>query len=169
MRTRNSPNRMGIWMTRGPRQPTGFTPPSRYRRMVSWETRWRSFPYLSWISRILGCRSVIARICLSCLIVRGRVTSRTITVKTMIATPMLLKQMVYNTTSRFNKGRIIISRQRSSTPKGSYLALRAVRSTCPGTRPEARPHVRKVAVCSFRFSCIPCSRSASTTFAPGRP
>ena len=64
----------------------------------------------------------MARICLSCLMVRGRVSRRTMIVKTMIATPMFLKQMVYSTTSRFNMGRIIISRQRSSIPKDSYLA-----------------------------------------------
>ena len=85
---------MGIWMTSGPRHPTGFTPASRYSRMVSCDTRCRSLPNRSWISRIRGCRSVIARICLSCLMVSGRVTRRTITVKTMIARPMLLKQMV---------------------------------------------------------------------------
>ncbi len=44
MSTRNSPNNTGIWMTRGPRHPTGLTPASRYIRMVSWETRWRSRP-----------------------------------------------------------------------------------------------------------------------------
>ena len=54
--------------------------------------------------------------------VRGSVTRRTITVKTMMAMPMLLKQMVYSTTSRFNMGLMIISRQRSSIPKGPYLA-----------------------------------------------
>ena len=59
----------------------------------------------------------MARICRSCLMVSGRVTRRTITVKTMIAMPMLLKQMVYSTTSRFNMGLIMISRQRSSIPK----------------------------------------------------
>ena len=62
------------------------------------------------------------RICFNCLMVSGRVTRRTITVKRMIATPMLLKQMVYSTTSRFNKGLMIISRHRSSIPKGAYLA-----------------------------------------------
>ena len=34
------------------------------------------------------------RICFSCFIVSGSVIRRTMTVKTMIATPMLLKQMV---------------------------------------------------------------------------
>ena len=37
--TRNKPIRMGIWMINGPKQPTGFTPLSRYSRMVSWEIR----------------------------------------------------------------------------------------------------------------------------------
>ena len=35
MRTRNRPIRMGNWTTSGPRQPTGLTPDSRYRRIVS--------------------------------------------------------------------------------------------------------------------------------------
>ncbi len=60
--TRNSPIRMGIWTTIGPRQPKGLTPASRYRRMVSWETRDRSLPYWSWISFILGCSRLMARI-----------------------------------------------------------------------------------------------------------
>ena len=92
--TRKRPNNIGICITRGPRQPTGLTPASRYIRIVSCDTRWRSLPYRSWISRILGCRSIIARICRNCLMVSGSVTRRTMTVKTMIATPMLLKQMV---------------------------------------------------------------------------
>ncbi len=41
--TRNNPIRMGICTTSGPRQPMGFTPASRYIRMVSWEIRLRSF------------------------------------------------------------------------------------------------------------------------------
>ncbi len=60
-----------------------------------------------------GWRSIIARICRNCLMVRGSVTSRTMTVNTMMAIPMLLKQMVYSTTNRFNMGRMMISRQRS--------------------------------------------------------
>ena len=40
--TRNSPIRMGICTTSGPRQPMGLTPASRYMRMVSCDTRARS-------------------------------------------------------------------------------------------------------------------------------
>ena len=40
--TRNRPIRIGIWTIRGPRQPIGFTPLSRYSRIVSWDMRWRS-------------------------------------------------------------------------------------------------------------------------------
>ena len=47
IRTRNSPIRMGICTTNGPRQPTGLTPASRYIRIVSWEMRLRSFLYRS--------------------------------------------------------------------------------------------------------------------------
>ncbi len=45
--TRNKPIRMGIWTIIGPRQPKGLTPASRYRRMVSWDTRDRSLEYRS--------------------------------------------------------------------------------------------------------------------------
>ncbi len=45
--TRNSPIKTGIWTIIGPRQPSGLTPASRYRRMVSWETRDRSLEYRS--------------------------------------------------------------------------------------------------------------------------
>ena len=47
IRTRNSPIRMGICTTNGPRQPMGLTPASRYIRMVSCEMRPRSFLYRS--------------------------------------------------------------------------------------------------------------------------
>lgn len=46
-------------MTRGPRQPTGLTPASLYRRIVSWEIRARSLANRRWIALILGCSSVI--------------------------------------------------------------------------------------------------------------
>ena len=52
--TRNRPNRIGIWTTMGPRQPTGLIPASLYRRMVSWDTRARSPLNLSCTSFILG-------------------------------------------------------------------------------------------------------------------
>ena len=147
---------MGIWMTRGPRHPTGLTPASRYIRIVSCDTRWRSRPKRSWISRIRGCRSVMARICLNCLMVSGKVKRRTMNVNTMIATPMLLKQMVYSTTSRFNMGRMIISRQRSSIPKGPYLA------TLDGL--NFRPQIRRFVFLPDRISGSP--RRGSSTRAP---
>ena len=93
-------------------------------------------------------------ICFSCLMVSGRVIKRTRIVKTMIAMPMLLKQMVYSTTSRFNMGLMIISRQRSSIPKGPYLA-----SCLIGEAGSLRRTI----------SCIACSHSASTISVPGPP
>ena len=45
--TRKRPIRMGIWTIIGPRQPKGLTPASRYNRMVSCDTRDRSFEYRS--------------------------------------------------------------------------------------------------------------------------
>ncbi len=63
----------------------------------------------------------MARICRSCLMVSGSVTNRTITVNRMMAIPMLLKQMEYSTTSTFNMGRMIISRQRSPISNEPYL------------------------------------------------
>ena len=45
--TRNNPMRIGICTISGPRQPIGFTPLSRYRRIVSWDTRCRSPAYRS--------------------------------------------------------------------------------------------------------------------------
>ena len=92
--TRNSPISTGIWTIIGPRQPNGLTPASRYRRMVSWETRDRSLEYRSCISFSFGCNALMARICLSCFNVRGIVTSRMKAVRTMIANPILLKRMV---------------------------------------------------------------------------
>ena len=75
----------------------------------------------------------MARIWRNCLMVRGSVTRRTMTVNTMMAMPMLLKQMVYRTTNRFNMGRMIISRQRSP-----------ISSKGPASLPEpvARPAVQ---------------------------
>ena len=75
----------------------------------------------------------MARIWRNCLMVRGSVNSRTMTVNTMMAMPMLLKQMVYRTTNRFNMGRMIISRQRSPISSKGPASL-------PG--PVARPAVQ---------------------------
>ena len=56
----------------------------------------------------------MARICLTCRTVRGSVTNRTKRVNRMIAMPILLKLMTYNTTSVFSIGRIITWVQRKS-------------------------------------------------------
>ena len=102
---------MGICTTNGPRQPMGLTPASRYMRMVSWETRARSLRYLSWISRILGCRVLMARICRTCFRVSGSVTTRTRTVSRMMAMPIWLKLITYNTIRVLSIGRMIASFQ----------------------------------------------------------
>ncbi len=102
---------MGICTTNGPRQPMGLTPASRYIRMVSWETRARSLRYRSWISRIRGCRVLIARICRTCFRVRGRVTTRTRTVSRIMAMPIWLKLTTYNTIKVLSMGRMIASFQ----------------------------------------------------------
>ena len=81
---------MGNWMSRGPRQPTGLTPASRYIFMVSWESLLESPLYLSRSFCILGCRAVMARICRICLRVRGVVRMRMMMVKAMMERPMLL-------------------------------------------------------------------------------
>ena len=52
----------------------------------------------------LGCRAVIALICLICFRVRGRVTTRIISVKMMIDRPKLLNRPLYNTTRMFSVG-----------------------------------------------------------------
>ena len=112
----------------GPRQPMGFTPASRYNRMVSWETRDRSLAYLSWISFIFGCSAFMARICRSCFKVSGSVTKRMIAVNTMIARPILLNNTVYSTTRELSMGRIITSVQRNEmASKESYLAAAFIR------------------------------------------
>ena len=113
--TWNSPKRMGICTTSGPRHPTGLTPDSLYSFMVSWDWRARSLEKRVWISRILGCRLVMACIWWICFRDRGRVTSRTRAVKAMMATPMLLKQRTYNTTRVLSMGRMMTSFQRRET------------------------------------------------------
>ncbi len=113
IKTRNKPMRIGIWTISGPRQPMGFTPLSRYNRMVSWETRCRSPAYRSWISRTFGCNPVIDRICRNCRTVRGMVTTLTSTVNAIIASPICAKHNTYNTNRVLSMGRMMISRQRS--------------------------------------------------------
>lgn len=85
-------------MNMGPRQPRGFTPCSRYMRMVSWEMRCRSFLKRSWSSLSLGCKPDMAFIWRLCFTVRGTRAARTTIVKPMIAKPKLLKNMLYNST-----------------------------------------------------------------------
>jgi len=48
--------------------------------------------------------AVIARICRSCLMVSGMVTTRTSTVNAMMATPIWEKQSTYNTIKVFSMG-----------------------------------------------------------------
>ena len=81
--------------------------------MVSWEIRDRSLAYRSCISFSLGCRALIALICLSCFRVNGIVIKRMSAVSTMIARPMLLNNKVYRTTSELSIGRIMNSVQRN--------------------------------------------------------
>ena len=101
----------------------GLTPDSRYNFMVSWDTRARSPLYRSWISRIRGCSSLMRRIWRICFRVNGRVTSRTNTVKAIMASPMLLKQITYNTIRVLSMGRIITSfhrrKKKSKNSKGT--------------------------------------------------
>ena len=112
---------MGICTTSGPRQPMGLTPASRYNRMVSCDTRARSLPYLSLISCILGWRELIARIWRSCLRVSGKVATRTKMVNRMMAKPIWLKQITYNTTKVLSSGRMMNSAQRKPmASKGPY-------------------------------------------------
>lgn len=56
----------------------------------------------------------MARIWWSCFRVSGRVTSRTRTVKIMMAMPIWLKETTYNTIKVLSIGRIMISFQRST-------------------------------------------------------
>ncbi len=84
------PIQMGNWMSIGPRQPTGLTPNSRYRAIVSLERRWRSPAYRFFSSSRRGLRAVVARIWRIWRIVRGIVTKRTNAVKTKMAIPKSL-------------------------------------------------------------------------------
>jgi hypothetical protein len=54
----------------------------------------------------------MARIWRICFRVRGRVITRTSTVNAMMAMPMLLKKMTYNTIKVLSMGRIMTSFQR---------------------------------------------------------
>ena len=65
----------------------------------------------------------MARIWLSCLRVKGSVTTRTSTVNAMIARPMLLKKITYNTIRVLSMGRMIISFQSNeiTSKRASFL------------------------------------------------
>ena len=90
--------------------------------------RARSPLYRSCISFILGCMAVMPRICRSCFRVRGSVASRTNTVKTTIAMPMLLKKITYNTSKELSMGRMITSVQRAKMISKKYYSLTAEHS-----------------------------------------
>ena len=123
IRTRNRPMRMGIWTTRGPIQPMGLTPASRYNRMVSCDTLARSLEYRSLISCILGWRELIARIWRTCLRVSGRVARRTRTVNKTMANPIWLKLMTYNTSKVLSIGRMMNSVQRKAIASKRLYSL----------------------------------------------
>ena len=127
-KTRNSPKRTSIWGTIGPRHPMGLMPDSLYSFIVSWDIRARSPAYRSWTSLTLGCRVVMPRICRNCFRVRGSVASRTITVKTTIAMPILLKKITYNTSRVLSIGRMMISVQRVTKISKKYYSLAAEHS-----------------------------------------
>ena len=146
------PRKIGICTTSGPRQPTGFMPCSRYSFIVSWESFWRSFLYRSWSSFILGCTAVMAFMDRLCLMERGIIPARMMTVNMMIATPKLEKKAAYNSTRLLIMGRMITLFQIS--PRISILALGAARSaqhafSSPVTRGLGR------SVRWFHFSSAP--------------
>ena len=67
---------------------------------------------------------LMARICLTCFTVRGRVTSRTSNVNRIMAMPIWLKLMTYNTIKVLSIGRIMNSVQKKSkASKKPYLNL----------------------------------------------
>ncbi len=78
--------KIGIWMSCGPRQPSGFTPASRYSFIVSSERRLGS-EYFFWISCWRGAISCILREVRKVRRVSGNVIRRVITVKSRIASP----------------------------------------------------------------------------------
>ena len=126
IRTRNRPMRMGIWTTSGPRQPMGLTPASRYNRMVSCDTRARSLAKRSLISCILGWSELIARIWRTCFSVSGRVARRTRMVNRMMAKPIWLKQMTYNTSKVLSIGLMMNSVQRKLIASKDLYPLTAI-------------------------------------------
>ena len=110
-----SPIHIGNWMNIGPRHPSGLTPRSLYRRIVSCDARPRSSLYFSCTCFINGCSRLMAFICRACFTVSGTMTSRTSIVKSRIARPKLLKKMLYNSTRLLIIGRIMIRFQASPT------------------------------------------------------
>ncbi len=84
-------------MNMGPRHPSGLTPCSLYIFMVSEDSRCRSLEYLAWISLSFGCKADIALSWRLCFTVSGIMIARTTSVNMTIASPKLLKKMLYNT------------------------------------------------------------------------
>lgn len=141
------PIQMGIWMNMGPRHPRGLTPFSLYRRMVSWDCFclssgyfWRISIARGWISDIF----LVIRICFS---VRGRVTTRMITVNTRMLAPKLAKNRAYSSTRMFIMG-----------PRMSWFHTVAISSS---TRYLS-------ALCDSVVNCIALMRPLRPLLAPGR-
>ena len=63
------------------------------------------------------------RSCRNCFRVRGRAASRTRMVKTIMAMPMLLKKITYNTSKVLSIGRMITSVQRVIKISKKYYSL----------------------------------------------
>lgn len=72
-----------------------------------------------WTCFIRGCIADMARICLICLICSGKVTTRTMMVKTMMAIPKFENRMVYSSTIMFSIG--LISTLSKKKPTDPYL------------------------------------------------
>ena len=111
-------------MNMGPRHPRGLIPCSRYRRMVSWETRARSPAYLSWISLSRGWSWVMPWVIFICLRVRGRVIARIITVNTSMVNPKLWNRRLYRSTRLFSMGSMMTwFHRRPMNSKALYLTV----------------------------------------------
>ena len=67
----------------------------------------------------------MARCVRSCFRKRGRVATRTNTVKTIMAMPILLKKITYNTSKVLSIGRMITSVQRVTKISKKYYSLAA--------------------------------------------
>ena len=94
------------------------------------------------ISCIRGWRVLIARIWRTCLMVSGRVARRTRTVNKMMAKPIWLKLMTYNTTKVLSIGRMMNSVQRKATAsKDLYLLMEIYRSFALDILGVETPHL----------------------------